>query len=221
MKKVLFTLTMIAIGFAGYAEEAAVLKNAGNDAFKSKDYKTALAKYSAYLTSGEEGTANDKATVYNAAVCARKLDNYDTAIKYYNQCIDLGYKGDYATYYIAQIYKEQGDEDKYLTTLEEGLEKYSGSKVKKHYLKGITAHYNALAAEPFNKANAIATEAAVSGDAAVYLSKMKTALALFEEAKKGFNKTLSFDPSNTVATSALSSIKGQIDSYNEYKASLN
>lgn len=220
MRKILFTLTMIAVGLVAKAEDAAVLKNAGNDALKAGDYKTALAKYDAYLASGEEGAADDKATIYNAAKCASKLDKNDKALSYYKKCVDMKYKGDYATYYIAQIYKDQDNEDLYLTTLEDGLKKYPASKVKKHYLKGITDHYNAIAAEPYNKANALATEAAVSGDAGIYLNKMKEALDLFDQAKSGFEKTLEFDPSNTIANSAISGIKSQIDAYNTYKASL-
>ena len=113
------------------------------------------------------------------------------------------------------------NEDQYLATLEEGLEKYPSSKIKKNLLKGVTDYYNGLAAEPYNKANKLATDAAVSGDPSIYLSKMKQALGLFDQAKTAFEKTLEFDASNSIATSAIASIKGQIESYNTYKASLN
>lgn len=221
MRKIIFTLTIIAAGFMAQAEEAAVLKNAGNDALIAKDYPTALAKYEAYFASGEEGVANDKKTIYNAARCAYKVKKYDQAMGYYQKCIDLNYRADNATYYTAILYKKQDNEEKYLATLEEGLEKYPGSKIKKNFLKGVTGYYNGLASKPYNEANSLATAAAVSGDPSIYLSKMKQALGLFDQAKTAFEKTLEFDATNQVATSAIASIKDQIDSYNTYKASLN
>ncbi len=218
MKKAFVLITIFASALMINAQEAAELKNAGNAALKTKDYKTALEKYEAYMAT-EEG-AEDKATIYNSATCAKNLDNTEKAFTYYNKAIDLNYKADYATFYIAQMLKKQDKEDEYLAKLAEGLSKYPNSRVKKYYLAGLTGHYNKLAATPYNKGNQLFAEAGASGDYATYISKTKKAMPLWDEAKELFNKTLEYDPTNSDAKTAIANIEGNIKMYKDYVASV-
>ena len=201
------------------AQEAAELKNAGNEALRNKDYKTALTKFEAYLASGEEGTATDKASIYNAGFCGYKLENIEKATKYLQKSIELKYKADYASYYIADLYKEK-DEAKYLELLADGLKKYPTSKIKKYFMGGLTKHYNKLGSDPYNTGNQLYTQGAVSGDYATYILKVKEAKPLYEKAKEAFEKTLEYDPTNSTAKSAIAAMNSNLKTFDDYIASL-
>ncbi len=77
----------------------------------------------------------DAAMVYNTATCARKIKNYDKAIKYLNQSVELDYKADVATYYIAYSLDKQEKEEEMEKVLVSGIEKYSTSKYVGHMKK--------------------------------------------------------------------------------------
>lgn len=222
MKKLGVLITMMIFAVAVMAQEsAAELKNAGNAALREKNYKEAIAKYEAYFATGEEGVADDRATLYNLANSYYKIENFDKAIELFNKSVDNNYKGDLALYYISQVYKKQENEDMEIETLKRVLNEYPRSKYFKKFQDYITTKYNKDAQIPYNKANTIAMEAAGSGDAGVYLSKMKDVIALWEEAKTAFQKTLEVDPDNSVAKGAIANMEDQKKAYETYKASLN
>ncbi len=221
MKKLVVLIAAVIVsGVITYAQDAAELKNAGNAALKIKDYATALAKYEAYLTSGEEGADADKATIYNTATCAYKLKKYDVATKYYNKAIDLDYKADIASYYIAKTYDEQGDEATYIEKIKEAYDTYTVSKYRKKFLTIVTSYYNKLAAEPYNKGNNLYNAGAASGSADTYKIKVKEAKTLYAEAKTAFEKTLEVDPNNATAKAAIANIESNLKAYQEYIDSL-
>ncbi len=220
-KTLLIALTMMCSVVLMAQESAAELKNAGNAAYKLKDYKIALEKYVAYLAHPEMLEDDLKTYTYNCGYCAYKVDDFETAIEYLSKSVDLDYKPDLASYYIALSKKKSGDEDAYIEDMKMMVVKYPKSKYyKKYFLSAVVTHYAKLAAEPYNKGNEIASQAATSGDAGVYLKKMKDAIAKWEESKVHFEKVLELDGTNPAATAALANIQSQVKSYESYKLSL-
>lgn len=221
MKKigVLFTLLIFAVS-AFAQESAAELKNAGNEALRNKNYSEAVQKYEAYFATNEEGVAEDKTTLFNLATSALKAKQYDKAMKYYNTSIKNGYKPDISLFYISKIYSARDNKDMEIETLKKVLTDYPKSKYYSKFQSYVATHYNKMAQEPYNKGNEIATTAAASGDAGIYLSKMKDALKKWEEAKAGFEKTLEIDADNPTAKSAIANMNEQKKAYETYKASL-
>ncbi|MFB6318914.1 tol-pal system YbgF family protein [Saccharicrinis sp. FJH54] len=221
MKKIGVILTFLVFSIAMFAQDsAAELKNAGNEALRNKNYAEAVAKYEAYFATNEEGVADDNMTLYNLANSALKAKDFAKAEKYFNQCVAKDYKPDLSLYYISKIYSEKGNEAKEIETLEKVLTNYPNSKYYSKFRDYVAKYYNIQAQDPYNKANEIAVTAAGSGDAGIYLSKMKDALVLWDKAKTGFEKTLEIDPNNTIAKSAISNMNDQIKAYETYKASL-
>ncbi|MFC0876280.1 tol-pal system YbgF family protein [Saccharicrinis sp. FJH2] len=221
MKKIGVILTFLVFSIGMFAQEsAAELKNAGNEALRTKHYADAVTKYEAYFATNEDGVADDNTTLYNLANSASKAKQYDKAEKYFNECITKNYKPDLSLYYISKIYSEKGDKEKEIETLKRILSDYPNSKYYSKFRDYVAKYYNIQAQDPYNEANEIAVTAAGSGDAGIYLSKMKDALALWDKAKTGFEKTLEIDPNNTIAKSAISNMNDQIKAYETYKASI-
>lgn len=138
MKKLILFIAVCFCVTSLFAQSAAQLKNEGNDAVKSKDYKTALAKYEAFLAAAD--TFDDPALVYNAAYCANKIKNYTKAEKYFAQSVANNYKTSKAYQYLANVQKQQNKNDEMVATLKKGIEacptKNSAlvSALVKHYL---------------------------------------------------------------------------------------
>lgn len=220
MKFKFLALALMIFSAVTFAQTAAELKNEGNEALRSKDYATALAKFEAYIATGEEGVADDIKTVYNAAKCAYKLEKYDVANKYYGQAISGDYKKDLSTYYQSMILKKTGKEQEGIDLLEKAIKDYPNSKYNKKFVKMVTTHYAKQALEPYNAANQLSQQAAASGDGMKYLAIMKKAFAKFDEAKPLFEKVLTIDPADATAKAALANIKDEHKRYEEYKATL-
>lgn len=222
MKKNVFTAVLMIFSLAMVAQESAIeLKNAGNAAVDAKDYKVAYAKYLAYVNHADMLDEDVKAYTYNCGYCAYKIKKYPEAINYFNKSVELDYKPDLASYQIALCKKKSGDAEGYIEDMKMLVETYPKSKYyKKYFLSAVTKHYSKLAAVPYNEANDVASQAATSGDAGVYLKKMKEAIAKWEEAEVHFNKVLELDASNAAALGALANIKSQIKSYEDYRTTL-
>ncbi len=219
MNKIVLTALVAAFSFSVFAQqEAAVLKNEGNDALVAKNYALALEKYEEFFKTGGDSAMLDDATVYNAATCAQKLNKYAEAEKYFSQSIKRDYKGDLAMYYIAVMKKDQGDEVAYNKGLENVLKSYPDSKYYKTILSKVVANLNKEAAEPFNKAVQMSQEAAA--DPKTYVEKMEEAVKIFLEAKTSFEKTLAVDSTNSAAKNSIESIDAQIKTFEDYKAKL-
>lgn len=217
---IVICLILLTSVIAQAQESAAELKNAGNAALTAKDYATAAEKYEAYFATGEEDAVSDFKTVYNLATCYDKLGKDAEATAKYNVCIENGYRADMASYKVAGYKKEAGDVDAYIAAMTQIIKDYPKSRYRKSFYKIVTTHYNKLAQVPYNAANKLATEAATSGDAGIYLSKMRKAVVKFGEAKDGFKKTLEIEPTNKAALGALATIADQIKSYESYKKEL-
>lgn len=119
MKKIaLFIFMSLFVGSVFAQDPGAAEKNAGNAAWKAKDYKGAFANFEKYL---EINKYLDNAYIYNTAVAASKIKNYAAAEKYFGMAIKNKYK--LANSYLG---KAQAEEDlkknaEMIATLEEGL----------------------------------------------------------------------------------------------------
>ena len=158
-KLFLFLLTGLFIGTLAAQEtgdakedsnaEAAKLKNAGNDAYKAKNYAEAFTNWEQYLKLVE---FKDDACVYNTAVMANKLKKYAEAEKYFDMSIKNNYKP--ASSYLGKA-NAQEDLKKYaemLATLEAGIKACPGqsSNLEKKY-----ALYFMREGQKYQKANNI------------------------------------------------------------------
>ncbi len=98
MKKLLGLTLMLLFAVTTFAQElsdAQKAKNAGNEAYRNKDYVTAIDNWEKYLTSDEEGVEEDKITKglvvksYNyAAQALLKKKDYTKSLKYFNKYIE-------------------------------------------------------------------------------------------------------------------------------------
>jgi len=144
MRKVLLLLVVVCVAsLSVFAQSAVELKNAGNDALKAKDYKTALAKYEAYLKIAEK---EDFASAYNCAYSAYKIKDYNKAVTLFSLSIKNEYKISKAYLYKATAQGKLKLKDEMVVTLKEGIaavpekSKRLSSKLAKHYLKqGVRA----------------------------------------------------------------------------------
>lgn len=221
-KSIIITFLLSLFSLAIFAQESAVeLYNAGNAAYKAKDYTTALAKWEAYLAHPDAAVENTESTTYYVAEASRKSKDIEKARSYYQKCIDLDYKADMCTFKLGSTYKSE-DPAKYISYMETCVTEYPNSKYfKKFFLPSVTNFHNKAASEIFNNANAEAQIATGYGDAYKYVDAMKkTVLPLFDDAEAAFNKTLEFDATNATATNAIANINTQREAFTAYEAEL-
>ncbi|MDL2283028.1 hypothetical protein LJB94_00750 [Odoribacter sp. OttesenSCG-928-G04] len=125
MKKViLFVLAGLICGQLFAQEPDAASKNAGNEAWKAKNFKDAFMNFEKYL---ESVNFSDKAYIYNTAVAANKINNYAAAVKYFDMSVKNNYK--LASSYLGKA-KAEEDMKKtadMLKTLEAGLKALPGN----------------------------------------------------------------------------------------------
>lgn len=100
MRKIVLVLLMSVFSFVLFAQdsEAGKLKNAGNAAWKAKNYMGAFEYWKSYLSAVN---FEDDACVYNLAVCASKIQAYSIAEKYFDMSIKKNYKPELA--YLGKI----------------------------------------------------------------------------------------------------------------------
>ncbi len=268
MKKITFLLGILVLSLSVFSQELSqglTAKNEGNDAYRNKDYVTAIKKWTFYLESGEEGATDDintqsllqksykyaandfmknkdyqsaydyyanylkmgddeaktdGNTQYYMAYCANKLNNNDMALSHYQKAIDLDYKPDMCKLYIANIYKEAGEEAKMKELLLAAIEEHPDSKYLDKMAAMLTTPILKDASEPFNEANEL-TKAAASGNPNDYLTNMAKAVEKFQEAIPLFEKVLKYDPKNELATSYLKVCTENIQQFEDYKKQLN
>lgn len=154
MKKLfLFILTGLLAGslYAQDAnnEEAAKLKNAGNAAYKAKNYLEAFTNWEKYLKLVD---FKDDATVFNTAFVADKAKKYAEAEKYFDMSIKNNYKP--ASSYLGKANAQQ-DAKKFaemIATLEAGIKACPGQSSK---LETKYAMYFLKEGQKFQKANNI------------------------------------------------------------------
>lgn len=206
--KYLVTLSLSVLMFVGAVAQdksAAELKNEGNDALKAKNYKAALGLYEQAIASWGEEEEMDAAMVYNTATCARKIKNYEKAIKYFNQSIDLNYKADIATYYIASSYDKQGKEVDMEKVLIAGIEEHKTSKYVNHMKKMLAKYYVKQSNEFYSEGQKILnTRTADNRDQ--WDSIKAKAKVVFDKATEFANKALEVQPTNANAKTILQGI---------------
>lgn len=157
MKKILLFVLVSCFTLSVFAQSAAELKNAGNAAYRAKNYAEALAKYEEYLKVFE---GKDVKTVYNVARISYKLKEYEKSVKFFDQSIKNRYKVASSYSFKAAAYKKLKKYPEMVVTLEEGLKAAKANpKLEKtysiHFLKQgqkfQKAGNVAKAAENYNK----------------------------------------------------------------------
>lgn len=199
----------LALPFVMAAQEKSAddFKNEGNEFVRAKNYKSALASYEQAISLW--GDSLDAATVYAAADCARRIKNSETAIKYYKQSEALDYKGDFCTYYIADILKDAGKDAEMEEVLLAGIEKYTSGKPAQLMKKALVTHYLKQGLEPYNEAGKIlATTATAKPEE--YEGITAKANEKFAEARPFVEKALALDAANENAKKMMSEIVSRI-----------
>lgn len=100
--------------------------------YQGKDYDAALKSFevSASVYRLPDFKAKTDTNAFNnAAVAASAAGKPEVAIKYYDELLGLGYKPGEMYYLKAKAYKDMGEEDKYMATIEEGLTNHPDSDV--------------------------------------------------------------------------------------------
>ncbi|MDA3880746.1 MAG: hypothetical protein PF436_10190 [Prolixibacteraceae bacterium] len=136
MKKILFVAMMLIFVASSYAQELSEglkAKNAGNDAYRNKNYVEAIDQWEAYFNSDEEGVEDDANTrsLYEksfryAANDFMKAENYSMAYDYFKKYREIG--GEEAktdgrsTYYMAYCANKMDKNDLALSHYQESIE---------------------------------------------------------------------------------------------------
>ncbi len=126
MKKVLLLICVSLFSTALFAQEAtgAAEKNAGNEAWRAKNFKEAFTNWEKYL---EIVNYSDAACAYNTAVAADRIDNFLAAEKYFEIAIQKRYKVGDAYFGKAKAQDDLKKETEMLATLEAGLKAVPGN----------------------------------------------------------------------------------------------
>lgn len=125
MKKIVLLFFSALLAISVFAQDpGATEKNAGNAAWKAKNYAEAFKNFEAYL---KAVNFKDNAYVYNTAVAASKSKNHAEAAKYFDMSVKNKYK--VASSYVgkAKALQAEKKDAEMLATLEEGLKAVPGN----------------------------------------------------------------------------------------------
>ena len=206
--KIFVAVGMLLFSFGVFAQDGTSyieFKNQGNEALKAKNYAQALELYENSYKEWPEGEEMDAAMVFNMATSARRADNDEKAYEYYTKSVELGYKADFAAFYLATALENMGKEEEMVEVLTKALEEHKTSGVIGHIKKKLTTYYLKRGAEYYNNANQIISSAA-SADPSQYAEITQKANEAFAEAKPWFEKVLEIDASNQNAETCLREI---------------
>ncbi|QZE15176.1 hypothetical protein K4L44_04910 [Halosquirtibacter laminarini] len=203
MKRLLAVFCLLVSAMTLHAQEAAKLKNSGNDALRAKNYPLALESYEKAYAADAKFIGEDLKTVYNMGICGYKTKNYNKSIKYFTMCFDQGYKGEKACRYMSYCYKKQKDMDNYVSILEKGLAKYPNSlsikkSLSKHYLIQANGSYS-QAIKVLTKANEAVAAGTFKTNEPQYKKAEQEAKKLYEVALPICEKSLSIYPDSPQA----------------------
>ncbi|MFV0506741.1 MAG: tetratricopeptide repeat protein [Bacteroidales bacterium] len=204
MKRIGLILSMFILTVAVYAQDGkspSELKNAGNDAYRSKKYDEALSNYEQAIATWDKET--DKTMIYAAAICAYKVKNNDKALKYFNMCIAENYKTSTCILVKADVLDKQGKSEEALKVLQEGVAAYP----KDAKLVGkLASAYNSEANTIFEEGQKIVNDAIAGASAgkyttedAQYTDALTKGKSKCKEAKKALQKTYVIDADNATA----------------------
>lgn len=165
MKRIALVFLSVLLTITVFAQEpGAKEKNAGNAAWKAKNYPEAFKNFEAYL---KAVNYKDNAYIYNTAAAAAKAKKYAEAEKYYDMAIKNKYKVAGAYHGKAVAQKEEKKTAEMLITLQEGLKASPGNMKLEtmyatYYLKEgqnfQKAGDEAKAAENYTKITALTTK---------------------------------------------------------------
>lgn len=98
--------------------------NAGINMYNSGDFANAATNFALSNSIAEQFGAVDTVAVYNVALCHEKAGNIEGAIESYHKCADLGYQVPNVYLFIANLQKNNGQEDAALKTLSDARAKH-------------------------------------------------------------------------------------------------
>ncbi|HKJ43448.1 MAG TPA: tetratricopeptide repeat protein [Sunxiuqinia sp.] len=205
MKRIFLAVALVmfvAVGFAQEAVDAVKMKNDGNGALRSKNYKKALGLYEKAIANwGDEKP--DNAMIYNAGYCAYKTKDFKKAVQYFGQSIDNNYKVSTAVLYKANSMRLSGDVDGFEQTLEKGIaDNPNNPKMKDmlatHYLKEGNAIYK-KGAKILQAAAADVTAGKYKTTDDKYKQAAANAKVEFKKALPYFEKALKIAPNDDTA----------------------
>lgn len=146
MKKIVLLFLSALLTVSVFAQDpGAAEKNAGNAAWKAKNYAEAFKNFEAYL---KAVNYKDNAYIYNTAVAATKLKKYPEAEKYFDMAIKNRYKIASAYLGKAKALQSEKKDAEMLVTLQEGM-KASPGNMK---LETMYATYYLKEGQKFQKA---------------------------------------------------------------------
>ncbi|MCG8410885.1 MAG: tetratricopeptide repeat protein [Bacteroidales bacterium] len=110
---------------------ANLLVNTAVEAYNKEDFESAYNYFETSLELKKQKVFNnviDTAIIYNVAFLAQKIGKFDKAIEYYSKAIELSYGAGDSYVLLANVYKEKGDNDMYIKTLQKGFETYPANQ---------------------------------------------------------------------------------------------
>lgn len=146
MKKIVLLFFSALMTVSVFAQDpGAAEKNAGNAAWKAKNYPEAFKNFEAYL---KAVNFKDNVYLYNTATAAAKAKKYAEAEKYYDMAMKANYKAASSCHGKAVAQKNQNKTAEMLVTLEEGMKAYPGNMK----LETMYATYYLKEGQKFQKA---------------------------------------------------------------------
>ncbi len=130
-----------------YQRLAAFSYQEGVESFNAKSYADAVKYFETCYTVRLEAGAVDSGAIYSAAVAALNGKMYEESEKNFRKAIEINYSVEDSYINLANLYKEQGDKEKYKATLAEARKALPNSQ------ELITAEINIyLESKEFDKA---------------------------------------------------------------------
>jgi len=205
----LLIITYVGTCFAQEENEHLKLKNEGNEALRSQDYKKALESYESAIAIWPADEAQDAAMIYNSAECARRINDNEKALIFYTQSQELNYRPDRAAFYIASALKSLNREDEMEQILIKSIDSYTTSNILGQMTKMLVTYYLKQGAEHYNRASQILASAA-NANPSQYDEITQRANEAFAEAKPWFQKALEYDAENESASSSIKEINNRL-----------
>jgi tetratricopeptide (TPR) repeat protein len=207
MKKILITFFSIIISLGTFCQSAEAY-NAGNEAFRSKDYKTAIENYEKYATL--EGMTAPIAYVMGS--CYYKMKDFDKAISNFNKALELKYNKPIKVHLnLISCYAKKKDAAGKLAQTENA---YAAFPKYKKFAMMLTNHYYKLAAKEYQIGGKKISDAydkyAVKNMKKEYKAELRKANENFENAKKDLEKALEYSPKDAKSANMLKDIEAKL-----------
>jgi tetratricopeptide (TPR) repeat protein len=213
MKNMLVVLFLCFSFSSLHAQNPVTLKSDGDKALAAKQYAVALVDYEKALTVwGKRPT--DNAMIYAMGTCSYSINDMKKAMKYFDMSIAAGFNLDMAYQYKACVMTAQKNNDGYVQTLKEGLNKVPNSKAMKVSLskyydsEGDKLYHTAL--EILKNAVAQVNAGKLSSSDNAFKSENEKARHELNDAIKLFNQSLELTPNEESTKKAKSNCQTQL-----------